>query len=245
MKYKNYLLIAILAIAAVFYVACEKEETDPFSGIENMNKDASYAMGMSIGADLINNMMTSYVYPDLDEFLKGINDMMKGRETRIDTENAIELIEAAFNSIAGARNDIAKQAETAFLTENAKRTGINVTSSGLQYEIIVEGTGPKPSFEDSVLVHYEGAFMDGTIFDSSIEYGQPVTLSLNDVIVGWSEGIQYMNAGSQYILYIPSALAYGESGYINPWTGDVIIPPYSALIFIVELIEINPETGEL
>ncbi|MDR0464969.1 MAG: FKBP-type peptidyl-prolyl cis-trans isomerase [Treponema sp.] len=244
MKYKNYLLIIILIIAAVFG-ACKKETPEnPFSGIENMNKDASYAMGMSIGADLLNNMITSGVYPELEDFIKGISDIMNGKETRITNDKAIELIEAAFNSISSARNAVAEQAETAFLAENAKRSGINITSSGLQYEIIIEGTGPRPAAEDSVLVHYEGAFIDGSVFDSSIEYGQPIVLSLSDVIPGWSEGIQYMNTGSQYILYIPSALGYGSGGYSNPWTGEVIIPPYSTLIFVVELLEINPETGE-
>ncbi|MCL2244951.1 MAG: FKBP-type peptidyl-prolyl cis-trans isomerase [Treponema sp.] len=244
MKYKNYLIILILIVAAVFG-ACKKDEPNAFTDIENLNADASYAMGMSIGADLINNMISSGVYPDLDEFLKGLNDVMKSKETRINTEKAIEIIEEAFNSISSARNAVAEQAEKTFLAENAKRDGITLTISGLQYEVITEGAGPKPSIEDIVLVHYEGLFVDGTVFDSSIEYGQPVVLSLSDVIAGWSEGIQYMSTGSQYIFYIPSMLAYGASGYVNPWTGETVIPPFATLIFIVELLEINPETGEL
>ena len=244
MKYKNYLIIAILAAAAVFGACNKKETTDPFAGIENLSADASYALGMSIGADLLNNMITSYIYPNLDEFIKGLNDVMKESETRISKEDAVAIIETAFNSMMNERNSSLKDAETSFLAENARRQGINITSSGLQYEVIIEGDGPKPVITDAVLVNYEGSFTDGNVFDSSFSYGEPATFTLEDVIPGWGEGIQLMNVGSQYIFYIPSSIGYGESGYSNPWTGEVIIPPYSVLIFIVELLGINPETGE-
>jgi len=244
MKKKIYLLIAILIAAAVFGACEKKEETSPFSGIENLGSDASYAMGMSIGMELLNNMITGSIYPNLDEFLKGLSDVMNGRETRIDTNNAIEIIEAEFNTIMSERTAYAKQTENSFLSENAKRTSVNVTSSGLQYEIVHEGEGPRPSANDRVLVHYEGSYIDGTVFDSSIQYGEPIELYVNGVIPGWSEGIQLMNTGSQYIFYIPYTLGYGETGYQNPWTGETLIPGYSTLVFIVELLDIIPDTGE-
>jgi FKBP-type peptidyl-prolyl cis-trans isomerase len=118
-----------------------------------------------------------------------------------------------------------------FLAENSKRPGINITPSGLQYEVIREGTGAKPNAEDEVRVHYEGKLIDGTVFDSSYENGEPIEFPLYRVIPGWSEGVQLMSIGSKYILYIPYGLGYGESG-AGP------IPPYSTLIFEVELLDI-------
>jgi len=244
MKNKVYFFIAILIAAALFGACEKKEEGNPFTGIENLNTDASYAMGMSIGAELLNNMINGGIYPDLDEFLKGLTDMMYGNETRVSVDSAISIIDAAFNLIMNERTAGAIQTENSFMAENAKRTSVKVTASGLQYEVIQEGEGPRPSADDRVLVHYEGSYIDGTIFDSSIQYGEPVEFLVSGVIEGWSEGIQLMNAGSQYIFYIPYALGYGETGYQNPWTGEVIIPGYSTLIFIVELLEINPNTGE-
>jgi len=238
------MVFAIIIAAAVFGACENKEEANPFKGIENLNADASYAMGMSIGSELLNNMLSGGIYPDLDEFIKGVSDMMSGKETRISVNNAAEIIDAAFNSMMSERTEAAKQAEVSFFTENAKRAGVNITSSGLQYEIIQEGQGLRPSATDRVLVHYEGSYIDGTVFDSSIQYGEPVEFYVNGVIEGWSEGIQLMNAGSQYIFYIPYALGYGEAGYQNPWTGETLIPGFSTLIFIVELLEIIPDTGD-
>jgi FKBP-type peptidyl-prolyl cis-trans isomerase len=244
MKNKIYMVFAIIIAAAVFGACEKKKEDNPFKDIENLSVDASYAMGMSIGAELLNNMISGGIYPDLDEFIKGITDMMYGGDTRISVNNMYEVIDAAFSSIMEERTAGARQAEISFLSENAKRASVNITSSGLQYEVIQEGQGPRPSAADKVLVHYEGSYMDGTVFDSSIQYGEPVEFFVNGVIEGWSEGIQLMNAGSQYIFYIPYALGYGEAGYQNPWTGETLIPGFSTLIFIVELLEIIPDTGE-
>jgi FKBP-type peptidyl-prolyl cis-trans isomerase len=123
------------------------------------------------------------------------------------------------------------QAGKEFLAENAKREGVHTTSSGLQYEILMEGTGPKPSANDSVEVHYEGLFIDGEIFDSSYERGNPTIFPLADVIAGWREGLQLMSVGSTYKLYIPNNLAYGGRR-VGP------IPPFSALIFRITLLGI-------
>ena len=242
MKYKINIFIAILA-AVLLCGACEKEEPNSFTGKENMNKDASYAIGMSIGEDLLNNMSTSGVYPNIEEFLKGLGDVMKSRETRLNLESAYELVEAAFSAISNERNEIAAQAEKSYLAENARRSGINILPSGLQYEVIMEGDGPKPSLTDTVLVHYEGSFTDGRVFDSSLQYGEPAAFALENVIPGWAEGLQLMSVGSQYLFCIPSAIGYGPNGLQSPYTGELIIPPYSALIFNVILLEINPEIG--
>jgi FKBP-type peptidyl-prolyl cis-trans isomerase len=126
-----------------------------------------------------------------------------------------------------------RQAEVEFLAENSLKSGITITASGLQYEVISEGTGPKPSSYDTVLVNYQGALPDGSVFDSSYSRGEPTELPLDRVIPGWTEGIQLMNVGSVYRFVIPSSLAYGEQGYPN------VIPPYATLIFDVELIAIN------
>ena len=245
MKKKVYIIITILFAAAVFG-ACKKEEeaVNPFAGQENLNNDVSYAMGVQFGAEMFNYLITNGIYPNTDELLSGIADMMRGGNIRIDMNTAYNILNEAFDSMMNERIASAIQKETSYLAENAKRLGVNVTSSGLQYEAVVIGDGPKPTINDTVLVHYEGSFVDGQIFDSTIDYGEPVELPLNAVVPGWSEGLQLMNAGSQYIFYIPYAIAYGEAGYQNPWTGEVLIPGYATLIFIVELIDIIQNTGE-
>lgn len=124
-----------------------------------------------------------------------------------------------------------KKAGEQFLAENAQRQGITVTQSGLQYEVLTEGTGKKPKASSRVKCHYQGKLIDGTTFDSSYSRHQPATFALYEVIPGWTEGLQYMTEGSRYRLYLPYNLAYGASG-------AGIIPPYSALIFEVELLEV-------
>lgn len=125
------------------------------------------------------------------------------------------------------------QKGTVFLAENAKKAGIKTTASGLQYEVLKDGSGVNPKATDQVQVHYEGKLLDGTVFDSSVARGEPATFPLNGVISGWTEGVQLMKEGAKYRFYIPSALAYGE-------TGAGSIPPNSVLIFDVELLKVNP-----
>ncbi|MCA1950988.1 MAG: FKBP-type peptidyl-prolyl cis-trans isomerase, partial [Treponema sp.] len=126
-----------------------------------------------------------------------------------------------------------KAKETKFLEDNGKKPGVKTTASGLQYEVISEGTGAKPQASDTVKVHYTGTLIDGTKFDSSVDRGEPAVFPLDQVIPGWTEAIQLMSVGSKYKFFIPSSLAYGESGAGN------VIPPNSALIFEVELIGIE------
>jgi FKBP-type peptidyl-prolyl cis-trans isomerase len=196
---------------------------------ETFDKDASYALGMNVGASL----KADYLYPNMEEFAQGIRDVLDDSETRYSMEEAFRIFNEAFGSLTEKREEASRQAETDFLSENSKKSGVNVTGSGLQYEIISEGDGPKPAVTDTVRVHYEGALTNGTVFDSSYSRGEPVEFPLNGVIPGWTEGLQLMNVGSKYRLVIPSNLGYGTSGYGQQ------IPPFSTLIFEVELLGIE------
>ncbi|MDR2101024.1 MAG: FKBP-type peptidyl-prolyl cis-trans isomerase [Treponema sp.] len=193
-----------------------------------MGGDDSYAFGMIFGSDF---RQTGLQF-DYDAFLQGFKDSIEGKDTRFSFEDAMTKVQAAYGDAVSRKNDEYRQTEMLFLADNSKKEGITVTGTGLQYEVINEGTGPHPQAEDTVQVHYKGTLLDGTEFDSSYSRGEPTEFPLNQVIPGWTEGIQLMSVGSTYRFYIPSDLAYGESGAGN------IIPPYSALIFEVELLSV-------
>jgi len=196
-----------------------------------MDRNTSYALGMYFGTDLKNWIDSSGMNPNIDEFVKGLKDNMTGSKTRLSMEEVDELLDAAIAKMSEEKNSEAKQAENTFLAENAKKQGVKVTASGLQYEIVNETTGKKPLSNSTVLVNYEGRLVDGTVFDSS--YGrEPWETEINRVIPGWTEGVQLMSVGSEFIFYIPSNLAYGENGIQG------VIPPFSTLIFRVELLDI-------
>jgi len=197
----------------------------------NFDKNSSYALGLNIGSGLRDGMLADSINPDVDEFMKGMRDGVTGKDPRFNLDEAREKIETAFNAITEKNNEELKQKGIDFLAENAKKAGINITKSGLQYEVLLEGKGPKPSENSVVKVHYEGRLIDGTLFDNSYERQEPAVFPLNQVISGWTEGLQLMNVGSKYKLYIPYELGYGIYG-----SGP--IPPYATLIFTVELIEI-------
>jgi FKBP-type peptidyl-prolyl cis-trans isomerase FkpA len=190
--------------------------------------DTSYAFGVALGNDL---KQTGLKF-NYDEFVKGFKESIEG-EPRIALAEAMPLIQAAFAQAALMLAEENKQKEASYLAENGGKSGVKTTQSGLQYEVIGEGTGARPSVTDTVEVNYEGTFIDGTVFDSSYERGEPAQFPLDRVIPGWSEGIQLMTIGSTYRLVIPSALAYGEQG-----AGGGEIPPHSTLIFKVELLSI-------
>ncbi|MDP2226854.1 MAG: FKBP-type peptidyl-prolyl cis-trans isomerase, partial [Moraxellaceae bacterium] len=175
---------------------------------------------------------------DIEQFISGFRDGHANKEGRLTEEQMREAVMAFEQKL---RTDMqAKQEKaaleasskgTAFLAENGKKAGVITTASGLQYEVLKEGSGAKPKAESVVTVHYEGKLTDGTIFDSSVQRGEPVSFPLNKVIPGWTEGVQLMSPGAKYRFVIPSALAYGEQG-AGP------IPPHSVLVFEVELIEV-------
>jgi len=231
MKIKH--LFIVVLITATVFLGCNTSSSGSSSGDwpENFDGDTSYALGMNIGYGLLDSMYSDGVFPNLDDFFKGIQDAMTGRQTRFDQFEAANLLDIAFGALDEAMYMEAYTIENEFFIENGRRPEVFTTASGLQYEVITETDGRKPTLDSVVRVHYEGRLISGALFDSSYEYGEPLEFGLSDVIYGWGEGLQLMSEGSQYILYIPSDLAYGASG-IGP------IPPFATLIFIVELLEI-------
>ena len=194
----------------------------------NFEGDASYATGMDLGLML----KTNGVIPEMNEFLLGFMSIMYEEETRLPKDDYWSIIQGGLDGIREKRNEETKKVQDDFLLENSKNPGIIITESGLQYEIIEEGDGEKPTAPSNVKVNYRGTLIDGTEFDSSYEREEPFTFSLEGgVIEGWLEGVPLMSVGSHYRFYIPSDLAYGEMGSPN-------IPPYSTLIFDIELLEI-------
>ena len=189
----------------------------------------SYGLGMGIGQNLqsmgIKNM-------SVEDFMKGINDVLTGVKTEMTHAEAQRVVNEHFRALAEEAYAQNKAAGAAFLAENAKKEGVTVLPSGLQYQVITEGNGKKPSATDRVQCHYEGTLIDGTVFDSSIKRGEPAVFGVNQVIKGWVEALQLMQEGAKWRLYIPYDMAYGEHG-----AGEMI-PPYSALIFDVELIKV-------
>jgi FKBP-type peptidyl-prolyl cis-trans isomerase len=227
---KNILLIFFTVFIAAVFSGC-KGGSGSLQGEVNFNRDASYALGLNIGAGLRDGMMADNINPDFNEFIKGMKDGILGKDTRFSLDEAREKIETTFNALTEEKNAEAIRKGNEFLAENSKKPEIKITQSGLQYEVLAEGNGVKPDADSIVKVHYEGRLLDGTLFDNSYERQEPITFSLNDVISGWTEGLQLMNVGSKYKLYIPSELGYGSFGY-GP------VPPYATLIFTVELVGI-------
>lgn len=194
-------------------------------------RDASYCIGMSIAGSLIGQNLGDI---DPQRFLKGITDVLDQKELEFDAQRANDIIQEYLEEVTTKQFAKFKQEGEAFLDQNAKKEGVHVTTSGLQYEILEAGAGRIPGNTDSVTVHYHGTLIDGTVFDSSLQRGTPATFGVNQVIKGWTEALQLMQEGSKYRLYIPQDLAYGA----NPHPGGAI-KPYMALIFDVELIQIS------
>lgn len=190
----------------------------------------SYAIGLSFGQNMKSSGVKTMNYDDL---VAGMKAIMNNEKPVIGFEEAQQVLNTFFSELEAKAAGAAKADGEAFLAENAKREGVKTTASGLQYEVITEGNGPKPKATDTVEVHYEGTLIDGTVFDSSYKRGEKISFGLNQVIKGWTEGLQLMSVGSKYKLYIPYQLGYGERG------AGASIPPYAALIFTVELFAIK------
>ena len=196
----------------------------------------SYALGIGIGQQLA-NMGGSEL--NIDDFAQAVKDVIGGKELKVKHTEAQQIVQEYF---AAQEQKISKQRQEAgkvhkeqgekYLAENAKKDGVITLSSGLQYQVLKEGNGKKPSAKDSVKCHYEGFLIDGTVFDSSVQRGEPAVFGLQQVIAGWTEGLQLMQEGAKYRFFIPYRLAYGEGG------AGSSIPPYAALIFDVELIQV-------
>ena len=189
----------------------------------------SYALGLSIG----NNFQNSGIKKlQVEDFVKGLEDVLGEKQPDISYEEAKQVINDYFMKLQQERLEINKQAGAEFLEINRHKAGVVELPSGLQYEILKQGTGAKPSASDKVKCHYHGTLINGTVFDSSVQRGEPATFGVSQVIPGWVEALQLMPVGSKWRLFIPSNLAYGEHG-----AGDVI-EPNSTLIFDVELLDI-------
>ncbi len=196
----------------------------------------SYALGLGIGRQLA-QMGANDI--NIDDFAQAIKDVIAGNELKVSNREAQTIVQDYFaeqeKKLQAERAENGKAAREAgekYLAENAKKDGVVTLASGLQYQIIKEGEGRQPKATDSVKCHYEGFLVDGTLFDSSVQRGEPAVFGLQQVIAGWTEGLQLMKEGAKYRFFIPYMLGYGESG------AGQSIPPYSALIFDVELIKV-------
>ncbi len=196
----------------------------------------SYALGMSIAHNMLQSGVKDLTF---DDFIAGVKATLQGEEPAVPYEEAGKILDAYFTDLEAAKaaeeaeiGEAMKKDGEAFLAENAAKPGVITLASGLQYKVIKAGTGRKPRRSDRVRCHYEGTFTNGMVFDSSYKRGEPAVFGVGLVIAGWTEALQLMSEGSQWELYIPYNLAYGEAG------AHGAIPPYAALVFKVELLEV-------
>lgn len=237
---KRILAIALCICLALAAYAEDKKPaattpaTAPAATTPAAQPDSSYSIGMLLGANLKSNGLIV----NLDSFMAGFKASQTGAKPKYTDEEAQAAVQAAL-AVAKEKKLAATLAEgKAYLESNKKKAGVKVTASGLQYEVLKAGSGKKPVATDTVKVDYEGKSIAGVVFDSSYERGEPVTFPLDQVIPGWTEGVQLMNVGSKYRLVVPSELAYGDQG-----AGDVIAPN-AVLVFEVELLSIEvPEAA--
>lgn len=190
----------------------------------------SYCIGVNIGENLKNQFSDI----DIKDFMNGINDVLSDKsEPKISNAEAQKILQEYFSKQQELKSKKAIEEGENFLAENGKKKGVTTLESGLQYEVITKGEGAKPTLNDQVTTHYHGTLIDGTVFDSSVERGQPATFPVSGVIKGWTEALQLMSVGSKWKLFVPYNLAYGERG------AGANIGPFTTLIFEVELISIN------
>ena len=227
-------LMAPLLVGAMSACQEQAKEPEPMT-LDTPEKRLSYGIALRMGERMAADGMTM----DVDAYAMGMRDAFDGAEPRL-SEEEITAEMMAFQEKMQAERDGEQatvaagnsEAGAAFLAENAQRDGVTVTESGLQYEVVVAGSGASPGVDDQVEVHYRGTLIDGTVFDSSYDRGQTVTFGVTQVIAGWTEALQLMQEGATYKLYIPSDLAYGAGG------AGQIIGPNATLIFDVELVAI-------
>ena len=200
-----------------------------------MNK-LSYSLGLGIGQQLLQMGIDEF---DVNDFAAAVKDVLEGKDPQIGHREAQTIVQTYFqqqeeklNREKEAKGKIAKEEGEKYLAANAKKEGVVTRESGLQYLVLKEGTGKSPKATDKVKCHYEGFLVDGTVFDSSVQRGEPAVFPLDGVIAGWTEGLQLMQEGAKYRFFIPYHLGYGERG------AGQSIPPFAALVFDVELIEV-------
>lgn len=197
----------------------------------------SYALGLGVGSQLKSMGAESL---NIDDFAQAIKDILSDAELKVSHAESQQIVQKFFQdqeakqrAQAAENGKKAREEGEKYLADNAKKEGVIVTASGLQYTVLKEGNGKSPKATDTVVCHYEGFLINGTVFDSSVQRGEPAAFPLNGVIAGWTEGLQLMKEGAKYRFFIPYNLAYGEAGAAGA------IPPYSTLIFDVELIEVK------
>jgi FKBP-type peptidyl-prolyl cis-trans isomerase FklB len=229
----SFHLVPVLAVA-LLTASCNAQDKKNAGSMKTQIDSISYSLGVSIGNNFKTNQLENV---NVDQLAQGMKDVMAGKSaiTQEQADQAIQQYMAEREKVKGEES--LKKGKT-FLEENKSKPGVKVTASGLQYIVLKEGTGAKPGLNDKVTTHYEGRLIDGSVFDSSIERGQPATFPVSGVIPGWTEALQMMPVGSKYKLFVPSELAYGERGAGGK------IPGNSVLIFEVELLSIEPATGK-
>ena len=228
---KLHRLAASVAVLSLVLAGCDNKAADS-AELKTPAQKASYGIGLSMGKNLSQEGMDDL---DSQAVALGIEDALAKKDQRLTDEELMEafgFLQARAQERLSALNDAAAKAGADFLAENAKREGVQTTESGLQYEVIKKAEGAQPKVSDVVSVHYQGTLVDGSVFDSSIERGEPVEFPVGGVIPGWVEGLQLMKVGEKYKFYIPSELAYGAQ------SPTPAIPANSTLVFEVELLDI-------
>lgn len=235
---RSFAIIAALALATTMTARVQAQDDD---ALEGETERLSYTIGMDIGESLAEQGMEL----DLDLLVEALRASYAGEETLLTQEEALAerdaFIQRRQQELESERADEAErnlEEGQAFLADNREEEGVEETESGLQYRVLEEGDGDQPAAEDQVTVHYRGKLLNGTEFDSSYDRGEPATFALNQVIPGWTEGLQLMREGARYELFIPAELAYGEQGRPGP------IGPNATLIFEVELLEVGGAEDE-
>ena len=228
-NHKSTLGLIVLVLSGVMLAGCQQPENNMSESTFDASSDvesASYLIGFrqaqniqQQGGDII----------DMQAYGQGAQDASAGQDSQVPVENEEQLMSALTEALMQQKS----ASSESFMQENAARPEVTTTASGLQYEVLVEGTGPKPAATDTVVTHYHGTLTDGTVFDSSVERGSPASFPVNRVIAGWTEALQMMGTGSKWRLVIPPELAYGERG------AGGAIPPNATLVFEVELLEIQ------
>lgn len=198
--------------------------------LADSTEQVSYCFGVVLGHNFKNTGLDSL---DMEVFLSAMQDVIDDKQLKVSPKEAEATMHRYMQATMMKRSAIAKSQSEKFLLENKSKDGVKTTASGLQYKVISEGTGKSPTTADRVTVHYTGKLTDGTVFDSSVQRGQPATFRVNQVIPGWTEALQMMQEGDKWTLFIPYSLGYGERG------SPPQIPPFSTLIFEVELMKVN------
>lgn len=213
----------------------EGKAADKPADLTSQKQKASYGIGRNVGQRFKHDLIEL----DLEAFVQGFRDVLADKPSPISDEEMMKVMEALRADVSARASETAEKAKKAgdeYLAQNKSKEGVKTTASGLQYKVLKEGTGTAPKATDEVTVHYKGTLTDGTVFDSSYDRKEPVTFKLDEVIPGWTEGVQLMKPGAKYQFVIPPALGYGEEGQ-GP------IPPASVLLFDVELLKVNPSAA--